>query len=141
MRSCASLDHRMKTVSIILLMTSFLALHFDLNAQKLNERESAILNQHFNEEREDFNFTEKQVCFFLAGSTWKKNDFFSDLNLRNANNQSMSNQLIILSEEQKEKSGGYDVFIYSWSKVLITEKRVESDIEKIKKRATTTPPM
>jgi hypothetical protein len=124
----------MKQKFYIILLSTLITFNLDLNAQNLNEEESELLNQHFASERGDFDFTGKQVCFFLAGAQWNKEEFFKDLIERNATNQSMSNQFILLSEKQKEKSGGYDVFIYSWSKVLITDEKVESNIAEIEKK-------
>ena len=123
----------MKHILSILILTTLMTFSIDLNAQKLNSKESELLNKHFKLERGEFDFTGKQVGFFLTTGLWSKEEFFRDLIDRNNSNQTMSNQFITLNEEQKEKSGGYDVFIYSWSKILISQKQVGTHIERIKK--------
>ena len=47
------------------------------------------------------------------------------------NGSHVVNQLIILTEEEKQKSGGYDAIIVSWSKILVSGKRKERLIKKI----------
>lgn len=85
-----------KILAILILFTS-VTFSIDLNAQKLNEKESELLNEHFESTRENFDFTGKQVGFFHATSPWSKKKFFQELNERNQKNQSMSNQFILLT--------------------------------------------
>ena len=123
----------MKRTSSILLLIAMLAFGNILYAQMLDDKESALLNEHFESTRGEFDFTGKQVGFFLSTKLWTKEEFFNDLIDRSQANQSMSNQFIVLTDEQKENSGGYDVFIYSWSKIRISKKQVGAHIEKLKK--------
>lgn len=123
----------MRKILSILILSIGVTFSFGLNAQKLNASESELLNKHFESTRGNFDFTGKQVAFFLSTSPWSKKEFFQDLTEWNQNNQRMSNEFIILTDDQKEYSGGYDVFIYSWSKALISKKQVASHIEKLKK--------
>lgn len=123
----------MKLIFRILLLSTFIILSINLNAQLLNEIESELLNEHFEAERGEFDFKNKKVGFFHSTSVWTKEEFFKDLIEWNESNQTMSNQFIILTEDEKEKSGGYDVFIYAWSKILISRTQVGEHIEKIKK--------
>lgn len=104
-----------------------------LDAQILNHQEAELLNAHFEEKRGEFDFTNKKVGFFLSTTVWTKEEFFNDLINRNSENLTMSNQFIILNQDQKNESGGYDVFVYSWSKLLINPKQVNGHINRIKK--------
>ncbi|MCT4623877.1 MAG: hypothetical protein N4A46_09670 [Schleiferiaceae bacterium] len=119
-----------KTLSILFFCITVLFTQ-QTTAQKLNDTEAELLNNHFESQRDDFDFKGKQVGFFLKTNPWKKEDFFTDLVKRNEENQTMVNQFIPLTREQKAKSGGYDVFVYSWSKVVISRKQVVAHIDKI----------
>ena len=44
----------------------------------------------------------------------------------------MQHQLLILNEDEKLKSGGYDAFVIAWSKILVSNKQKGRLIEKIK---------
>lgn len=125
----------MKPILSILLLSIFITLSLDLQAQRLNQMESELLNEHFKVERGDFDFSDKTVGFFYSTKVWSKDEFFKELIERNELNQSMSNQFIILLKGEKENSG-YDVFIYSWSHFKISRKQVGAHIKRIKKRST-----
>lgn len=105
-----------------------------VNGQILTSEESNLLNRHFESKNMTIDFTGKKVGFFLKTNPWTKDQFFKDLIKKEKSNLIMVNQFITLTDEQKEKSGGYDIFIYSLSKISISKKQVGAHIEKLQER-------
>ncbi len=109
----------------------------------LNQYEAEYFNEVFQDRRGDFNFTGKKIAYFtgsLGKSNSNKSTYFN--NLKYANNgkdktihewQSGGTQFIILTHEEKEKSGGFDAILVSWSKLLIHGKSRARLIKKLKK--------
>ncbi len=103
----------------------------------LNKYEVKYFNQYLEKQRSrsTFDFQDKKVGFahgnFGKGLISKKEyfnmwgkDYFE-------NGSHVVNQLIILTEEEKQQSGGYDAIIVSWSKILVSGKRKERLIKKL----------
>lgn len=92
----------------------------------LNDYEAAYFNDVFKSSKGDFDFRGKMVGFYKgpSGNTRStKSDYFSGLDGGNGaeNNrhlwQAGGTQLLMLTDEEKELSGGYDVILVSWSKL------------------------
>ena len=102
----------------------------------LNNDEAAYLKNYFTKRYPDFNFKDKKVGFFVGSSnyrTWTKKEYFDNVKSALNNNTSMQDQLLILNESEKTDSGGYDIFIISWSKLTVTNGRKKTLIRKIVK--------
>lgn len=97
------------------------------NNPRLNKYEAAYFNNIFKDRRENFDFVGKKVAF-ITGSTanrhWSKTEYFSEIKPRQFTESSGSFQFpIFLTEEEKIKSGGYDVILLSWVKLLTDRRR------------------
>jgi len=100
----------------------------------LNGNESTYLNDSFIKRKSDFNFEKKKIGFFVGSSNyrlWSKQDYFESVKSTLRNNTTMQHQLLILNEDERIKSGGYDAFVVSWSKILVTDGHKRKLISKI----------
>jgi hypothetical protein len=100
----------------------------------LNGDESTYLNDAFMKKRGDFNFKEKKVGFFIGSSNyrlWNKQNYFEDVKGRLRDKTTMQHQLLILNENERIKSGGYDALVIAWSKILVTDNQKDKLIKKI----------
>lgn len=100
----------------------------------LNVRESMYLNEAFSKTRADFNFEKKKIGFFVGSSNyrlWTKQEYFESVKGALKNNATMQHQLLILNEDEKVRSGGYDAFVIAWSKILVTGGHKRKLINKI----------
>jgi hypothetical protein len=93
----------------------------------LNSAESAMLNSLLEESRGDFDFSGKKVVF-TTGSSGKtiisKSNFFkSNVVPWVENGDSPSIMMEIFTPEEKEMTGGYDVIVMVWVKVLVGQKK------------------
>ncbi|SFQ08903.1 hypothetical protein [Flavobacterium akiainvivens] len=97
----------------------------------LNSNEAAFLNNYLADRKGDFDFTQKKVLF-LSGTTGKnfdtKSRYFNDVKSWDQKNAVVATTLIPLSAEQKIESGGYDVMVIRWCK-MITKRRIKKNIE------------
>lgn len=93
-----------------------------------NKSEVELLNSLLNETRADFNFADKKVAFITGSSGSKivsKSDYFRCSVIPWIENGSEPQIFMVrLTEEEKLKSGGYDVLVLSWVKIF-TPKRPE----------------
>ncbi|MEM6806201.1 MAG: hypothetical protein AAF696_32685 [Bacteroidota bacterium] len=108
----------------------------------LNEFEAHYYNEVFADRRGDFDFKGKMIAYFRgsAGSSLsnKSNYFYvvkSDKVLEEEVHtwQARGTQLVILSEEEKQFSGGYDAILISWSKMDRTAKAKKKLLKKLHK--------
>jgi len=103
----------------------------------LNDVEARYFNISLGQWRGDFNFREKKIGLFEGEGGKRlvtKQDYFigwGKLHLEKGDFG--SNQIIILDEEEKVFSGGYDVIVISWSKKKVDEKIRQKLIKRIKK--------
>src|SRR5690554_5248521 len=109
-------------------------------SSKLNKYEVQYFNQTLEKQRKrsHFDFQEKRIGFAYGNfgkrlitkkeyfDRWGKN-YYKD-------NSQVVDQLIILTEKEKEESEGYDAIIVSWSKFLVSGKQKERLIKKLKER-------
>jgi hypothetical protein len=107
----------------------------------LNRYEIQYFNQSLEKQRmrSNFDFEDKKVGFAYGNfgkglisrkeyfTRWGK-DYFK-------NDSHVVNQLIILTEMEKEQSGGFDAIIVSWSKILVSGKNKDRLIKKIKEKS------
>ncbi|NMM48902.1 hypothetical protein [Marinigracilibium pacificum] len=93
----------------------------------LNSYEAKYFNEVFKDRKGEFDFSRKVIAFFTgsSGTTMSvKSNYFKSL--KNSNNsdkdvhawQAHGTQLLILSSEEKNLSGGYDAILVSRSKLL-----------------------
>ncbi len=105
------------------------------NNNILSDYESDFFNVEFLHRRKAFDFKNKKVGFFIGnfgGSLWSKQEYFKSYKERISTGLSGSmDYLLILTEEEKAASNGYDAIIVSWSKILVT-----SPSEKMLRRLT-----
>jgi len=95
----------------------------------LNKDEAIYLNDTFFKRKGDFNFG-----FFVGISNyrlWNKQDYFEDVKGTLKNKSTMQHQLLILNEDEKIKSGGYDAIVIAWSKMLLKDGQKRKLIDKI----------
>ncbi len=107
----------------------------------LNDTEAKYFNEVFKDKRGDFDFSEKRIAFYRgsAGTTLssKSNYFYR---FKNGNSeredvhawQAGGTQLLILTNEEKELSGGYDAILVSWSKIRKEGKSRNRLVKKLK---------
>lgn len=111
------------------------SLGFD-NNPFINASESKYLNMSLLQQNTEFDFTNKKVAFFIGSSNYqlrKKQEYFLEVKECIKNKTRMADQFLVLNAEQKKESGGYDVFIISWSKILVHESYIDKMIKKLKK--------
>lgn len=77
----------------------------------LTDNEAEYLNAELTEHRRDFSFQGKKVAFVLSGSFIDKRQYFN-----NWGGRKVVNNLIVLTNEEKQKANGYDAIIVSWRK-------------------------
>lgn len=102
----------------------------------LNAEEAKYLNKSVGTQRGSFNFENKNVIFAEGNNARviSKRDYFNRLVkpfLKDGND--MVNYLVILSEEEKKASGGFDAIIVAWSKIGLTEKRKRKILKRMNK--------
>jgi hypothetical protein len=104
--------------------------HFDRmgvdNSTTLNEYEGIYFNNLFKEKKGSYNFIGKKVAFIVANSGKKsKKDFFYKEKKRFSEGETpTSTFLIILNEEEKKISKGYDAIICCWYKRIPKTKKI-----------------
>ena len=96
------------------------------NYPTLSLVEANYFNEVFLDRRGGFNFTNKAIAYFNGsdGTTRsKKSDYFGAIKNGMADKknihswQAEGTQLLILTEEEKLTSGGFDVILVTWSKI------------------------
>ena len=77
----------------------------------MTENEADYFNSEFFPQRKEFDFHRKKVAFVLRTSFIDKEQYFKDY----GGNEVVAN-LVILTEEEKQKANGYDAIIVLWRK-------------------------
>ena len=127
----------MKTICLLLLtfFTATLAAQ-DVTAcgaddnPVLSPAEASFLNGYLSDSRGNFDFTGKKVLFMTETSGHRintKSRYFQDVKDWQAKNSKVATTLVLLSPQEKITSGGYDVMVVSWCK-LITKRRIKKNI-------------
>ena len=139
----------MKSLLSIVLTFSFVLIstigYAQLNPDSLGLNDDPLLNsmeaRYFNIQvqhyRGDFNFHGKRVGFFVENNgkhLFNKKEYFDNWAREHLERKDFGqNQLFILTEEEKEKSKGFDAIIVSWSKKKITEERRAALVKRLRK--------
>lgn len=129
--------------TLILILTLFWS--FELIAQNLdsigindrhflNNEEVKLLNTLLEKQRDTLDLTDKKVAFVTgsSGSMIKtKSDYFEN-SVKPWIEKDSKPQIfiVLLTEDEKRKSGGYDVLVLSWVK-LFTDRRKRKIIEQL----------
>lgn len=108
----------------------------------LNNHEIAYFNYHLGK-KHDFDFRNKKVAFtygnFGKGVISKK-DYFERWGREYYKLKSHVVDIpIILTDQEKIQSGGFDIIIVSWSKILPTGKSRQKLIKRVNKKLKSTP--
>jgi len=92
----------------------------------LNSYEAKYFNEVFEDKKDKFDFSGKVIAFFIgpSGTTMSVKSYYFE-GLKNSSNidqdvhtwQANGTQLLILTDEEKKLSGGYDAILVSWSKL------------------------
>jgi len=89
----------------------------------LNRQESQVLNQKFRDFGIKYDFTGKKIAFFggSSGTTLRtKQHYFSSVIDKEGNSYSgIMCQVVVLTEKEIKRSGGFDSIIISNGKVLL----------------------
>ncbi|OFY90553.1 MAG: hypothetical protein A3K10_10245 [Bacteroidetes bacterium RIFCSPLOWO2_12_FULL_31_6] len=111
------------------------------NLSSLNDFEVLYFNEVFQNRKGDFDFNGKTVAYYTgsSGTTISKKSYYFN-GLKNGNNgdkdihlwQAGGTQLLILNEKEKKLSGGYDVILVSWSKLLKNGKSRKRLVKRLK---------
>lgn len=100
-------------------------------------QEAELLNSLLEKSRNTFDFHGKKIAFITGSSgsrVLSKADYFNRcVNPWLADGKTPQNFMVELTEEEKNKSGGYDAFVLSWAKVF-TDKRKKKIIEQLAKK-------
>ena len=102
----------------------------------LNAKEGHLLDSLLQGQRQGFEFTNKRISFIYGGSTGNafqpKGDFFNKNVLPwTTKGETPGLQLIILTDAEKIRSGGYDALVVAWAKVLFTQRRKDRMLKKL----------
>ena len=104
------------------------------NNPLMNENEVKLLNSLLEETRSNFDFANKKVAFIIGsnGNTIvSKSDYFQNSIIPWIEEDSKPQIFMVrLTEDEKTKSGGYDVLVLSWVKIF-TPKSQEKVITRL----------
>ncbi len=88
----------------------------------LNAKEVKLLNLLLKDTRDSYDFTNKKVAFITGsngGTIVSKSDYFKNSVIPWIEKDSEPQIFLVkLTEDEKTKSGGYDVLVLSWVKVF-----------------------
>ena len=95
-------------------------------------------NTAFKDRKVNYNFNNLKLGFFYGNNgsrSQTKKQYFDLVKNRLGNCSSASNDLVIeLTNEEKTESGGYDLIIVSWSKIIPTHKSKARMIKELKNK-------
>lgn len=104
--------------------------------EMLNTQEAELLNSLLKQSRNTFDFHGKKIAFITGSSGSRilsKADFFNtSVNPWLKNGETPQISMVKLTENEKNKSGGYDALVLSWVKVF-TNKRKKKVIKQLLK--------
>jgi hypothetical protein len=107
------------------------------NNPKVNLKEGTFLNYFLEKNRKDYDFRNKKTAFIGGnggGRIIPKKEFFDTLKRYEKIDTSIFNGsfIVLLTEKEKIKSGGYDVLITYWAKGIFNRKRLLKNLSKLK---------
>jgi len=130
-----------KIGTIILLLISINSIGQNLvecgidNSPKLTQTESEFLTEYMNDKQlKNYDLTDKKVIFVTGNSAQQfgtKTEYFDQIKESNKNENKIATWIVELNENERKISGGYDVIITYWVKIL-TKKRKNKIINEIK---------
>ena len=131
MRTLLIISTFLWTIGLFAQMSDSLGIN---NNAILNENEVELLNSLLKKTREGFDFTDKKVAFITGsngGTIVSKSDYFRNSVTSWIEKDSEPQIFMVkLTEDEKMKSGGYDVLVLSWVKVF-TPKTKEKVIRQL----------
>ena len=95
--------------------------------EELSIQESDLLNSLLEQSRDVFDFQGKKAAFITGSNGNKiisKSEYFSTC-INPWLNDGITPQIgiVILSDEEKNQSGGYDAFVFSWVKIITNKQK------------------
>ena len=130
-----------KIGTIILLLISINSIGQNLvecgidNSPKLTQTESEFLTEYINDKQlKNYDLTDKKVIFVTGNSAQQfgtKTEYFDQIKESNKNENKIATWIVELNANERKISGGYDVIITYWVKIL-TKKRKNKIINEIK---------
>jgi hypothetical protein len=104
---------------------------------KVNLREGTFLNYFLEKNRKDYDFRDKKIAFIGGnggGRIIPKKEYFDTLKRFEKIDTSIFNGsfIVLLTEKEKIKSGGYDVLITYWAKGIFNKRRLVKNLSKLK---------
>lgn len=120
MASCSSYKNipKKEKDQMQILNTDTLTIDHD---EVLSEQEVILLNHLLKNLRDTFDFHGKKVAFITGSSgnrLLSKADYFNQIKPWLDAGDTPQASIVLLTEEEKDKSGGYDVLVLSWVKVF-----------------------
>jgi len=126
-------DTMNKFITILLVLISINAFGQNLtecgidDSPKLTLAESQFLTEYMsNEQRKGFDFTNKKAIFVTGNSAHffrTKSEYFDRIKEYEEKGNKIATWIVELNEKEKIKSGGYDVIITYWVKVLTKRRK------------------
>ena len=97
------------------------------NNTNLNVYEVKFLNDYYKDFRGSFNFKDKKIVYITSPSGNEFTDkayFFSEIKeWKTILDERIRTELTVFTQEEREKSGGYDAIISIWVKVVTTGRK------------------
>ena len=113
--------------------TSFLLGIGKTSSPVLTDYEADYFNTALLTHRKNFDFHKKKVAFVLNNSLIDKQRYF-----KNWGGKYVSNNLIVLTDEEKQKANDYDAIIISWRKQGVNKGFKKRLIKRLNKHMPTT---
>jgi hypothetical protein len=104
------------------------------NNPTLSKDEALALNDYFKDQKGDFDFQNKKIAIIRgsAGSgIGSKQHYFRDIRSWKQQNNRIASRLIVLNEEEKLQSGGYDALLTHWVMAHISERKKKKFVKKL----------
>lgn len=105
------------------------------NNPKLTQTESEFLNGYMTEtQRKNYDLTDKKVIFITGNSTHQfgtKTEYFNRIKKWHENENKIATWIVELNDDEKIKSGGYDVIV-TYHVKLLTQRRKRIIIKEVK---------
>ncbi|WP_375562101.1 hypothetical protein ACE193_06010 [Bernardetia sp. OM2101] len=102
---------------------------------EFSQVESEFLNSYFSDQNIDF--TGKKVIF-VTGSSGKdittKSDYFNAIKEFDEGEHKIATRVFYLNEQQKIDTGGYDIIITYWVKVVFSDKAKQKIVKRVSRK-------
>lgn len=98
------------------------------NHSKISAYEASFLNDYYRE-RNTFDFSDKTIAFITGGGgsiISSKSEYFNHVKQWKENhNTTIETKLVVLTDEEKRTSGGYDAIVLFWVKIFTKNQRAK----------------